>query len=252
MKAAKNPLALLLIFLMMPGGVWGDEIRVAAASNFRETSTELARVFEAASTHEVVLIFGSTGKHYAQVINGAPFDVMLAADSARPEKLEKTGLAIQGTRFTYALGRLALWSPEPGYVDSEGKVLSEAAFRHLAIANPVLAPYGQAAREALEALGQWDRLRPRLVMGENVGQAFQYVTSGNAELGLLAWSQLPREGARPAGSWWLLPENLHQPIAQQAVMLKDSAAARAFLDFLGSAEGVAIIRRHGYGIADDL
>jgi molybdate transport system substrate-binding protein len=224
------------------------EIRVAVASNFAEAATTLAQRFEATSGHKVTLSFGSTGKHYAQIKHGAPFDAFFAADVRRPELLEKEKLTVPGSRFTYARGTLLLWSPTPGYVDAEGKVLVYGNFRHLAIANPKLAPYGRAAQQVLQARGLWNRIRLRLVRGENIAQAFQYVQSGNAELGFVAAAQVMRPGQPVEGSWWQVPQALYSPIEQQAVLLKDSAAARAFLDFVRSDEALAIIHGFGYDI----
>jgi molybdate transport system substrate-binding protein len=241
---------ILLTFLVIltPCRSSADEIRVAVASNFRDAMTALARQFEAESEHQITLIFGSTGKQFAQISNGAPFDAFLSADSKRPELLESTGLAVPGSRFTYAVGKLVLWSPQAGYVDPGGKILERGDFRHLAIANPDLAPYGTAAREALQALGLWNQLGPRLVRGENVGQAFQFVSSGNAQLGLVAWSQLKRNGSVIEGSYWLVPARYYRPIEQQAVLLRDTVAARMFMSFIRSEESAKIIRTHGYDL----
>ncbi|MHC4108813.1 MAG: molybdate ABC transporter substrate-binding protein, partial [Planctomycetota bacterium] len=201
---------------------------------------------EAETGHRVVLTFGSTGKHYAQIVNGAPFDAFLAADVRHPQMLEQEGVAVAGSRFTYAVGRILLWSPMPDYVDPEGMVLETGDFRHLALANPKLAPYGRAARQVLEARGLWPGLEKRTVRGENIAQAYQFVGSGNAELGFVARSQVVRPGAPPVGSWWEIPPDLHSPIEQQAVLLTDDATARAFVDFIRSAAGIDIIRTHGY------
>lgn len=224
-----------------------DEIRVAVASNFATASEALVQRFEASSNHQVTLVFGSTGKHYAQIRHGAPFEAFFAADARRPEMLESEGLAVRESRFTYAVGRLVLWSPEARYIDAGGRVLESGDFRHLAIANPELAPYGRAAREMLQSKGLWDGLQRRLVRGENIGQAFQFVKSGNAELGLVALSQLtsPDRGME-AGSRWVVPEDLHTPILQQAVLLRDIAAARAFTEFVKSDTAQSIIRSYGY------
>jgi len=229
----------------------GDEssqnnLNVAVSCNFTDPIKDIAALFEKKTGHKVTLIFGSTGKHYAQIKNGAPYDVFLAADMRRPRLLEKEGVALPSSRFTYATGKLVLWSPRAGYVDSEGKVL-KTDYRHIAIANPKLAPYGQAAQEVLQKLGIWDNLGQRLVRGQNVCQAFQFVKSGNAELGFVALSQVTRSGRPAEGSWWDVPQSLHNPIQQQAVLLKDNDAARAFLDFLRSEESLEIIRKYGYG-----
>ena len=224
-----------------------NEIRVAVASNFAITSEAIAQRFEEITDHTIVLVFGSTGKHYAQIRNGAPFEVFFAADARRPEMLESAGLTVRESRFTYAIGRLVLWSPEEDSVDTEGRILDSGDFRHLAIANPELAPYGRAAQEMLQSRGLWASLERRLVRGENIGQAFQFVKSGNAELGLVALSQLTSpERESEAGSRWVVPETLHSPIQQQAVLLADTAAARSFLEFIKSSEARSIIRSHGY------
>lgn len=244
-------IATLLLFLS-PAASRCDEIRVAAASNFRDALEEISAEFEKQSTHDVVLIFGATGKHYAQVVHGAPFDVFFAADTARPKRLEEEGLAIPGTRFTYAIGRLALWSTNEDLVDPEGLVIRQGKYRHLAIANPELAPYGRAAKETLQSLGLWETVSKHLVTGENIGQAFQFVASGNAELGLVAWSQFQRGGAGMGGSWWLVPSTLHKPIEQQAVLLRPGAAAESFLAFVRKTKSLEILSAHGYGVPDDL
>jgi len=222
------------------------ELHIATASNFRDAMKVLAGRYEEETGDSVVLIFGSTGKHYAQIRNGAPFDAFFAADSERPARLESDGLAVPGSRFTYAVGRLVLWSPRAGYVDAAGRVLEEGDFHHIAIANPGLAPYGKAAMQALQSLDLWEKLGPLIVRGENIGQAYQFVRTGNAELGLLAQSQLIRDDLAPEGSWWLVPGNLHQPIDQQAVLLSDNAPARAFMSFFRREAATRLIRAHGY------
>jgi len=226
------------------------ELRVAVASNFKEPVEVLARRFETSTTHRVHFSFGSTGKLYAQIRNGAPFDLFLAADADRPARLEKEGLALPETRFTYAVGRLVLWSPQEGDVDAEGKVLETGAFRHLAIANPRLAPYGQAAVEVLRKRELWEKLQGRLVQGENIAQTHQFVHSGNAELGLLAYSQVIRPGKPVVGSVWVIPQSLHTPLRQQAVLLKESKAGRTFLDWLRGEEARLVIKAHGYESPD--
>jgi molybdate transport system substrate-binding protein len=193
-----------------------------------------------------MLIFGSTGKHYAQIKNGAPFDAFFAADVRRPELLEKEGVALPGSRFTYAIGKLVLWSPKTGYVDPDASILERGEFHHLAIANPKLAPYGKAAQEILQALGLWDRHSGRLVRGENIGQTFQFVDSGNAEFGFVAYSQVKHPNQPIKGSFWEVPQSLYTPIKQQAVLLKDKEAARVFLSFVRSDEALKIIHDYGY------
>jgi molybdate transport system substrate-binding protein len=241
-------LLLTAMIVLLSSQLMADEVRVAAASNFAITITAIAQQFEADTAHKVTLIFGSTGKHYAQIINGAPYDVFFAADAARPELLEREGVALAGSRFTYALGKLVLWSPRKNYIDPDGHILDTGDFRHLAIANPRLAPYGEAARQVLQARGLWNEQDKRVVRGENIGQAFQFVASGNAELGFVAWSQVKHAGKAKEGSYWSIPQSLYAPIEQQAVLLKDHEAARAFMLFMRSAQGARIIREHGYGI----
>lgn len=222
------------------------EARVAVASNVAPALRTIADDFEQATGHKIVLISGSTGKHYSQIINGAPFDAFFAADTARPAKLEEEGRAYD--RFTYVEGRLILWSPVPGLVNDDSKILSAGSFRYLAIANPRLAPYGEAARETLMRLGLWEQLQPRLVRGENIGQAFQFVASGNAELGFIAKSQFVTLPGENTGSYWEVPAELHAPIAQQAVLLSDSLIARAFMDYAKSAAAREIFRHYGYDL----
>jgi molybdate transport system substrate-binding protein len=236
----------VLGLLLFAAPAAGDDLRVAVASNFAGAAGALVAAFERDSGHQTRLVAGSTGKHYAQILNGAPFGVFLAADADRPQRLERAGLAIPGSRFTYALGRLVLWSPAPDRVDAAGKVLEGDGFSRLALANPALAPYGRAAREVLEKTGQWQRLQGRLVRGENVGQAYQFVHSGAAELGFVAASQVIDRG----GSRWDIPSGFHAPIEQQAVLLQNAPAARAFLNFVRSEAGRALIRAHGYHTPD--
>ena len=235
---------------LLAGNARAEEIHIAVASNFTATMQILAERFEKQSGHSVVLLPGSTGKHYAQIMHGAPFDAFFAADAERPALLEAGGRSLPGSRFTYAIGRLVLWSPDPELVDGDGAVLQSRAFRRLAIANPRLAPYGRAAQQFLESRRLWESLQPKLVRGENIGQAFQFVASGNAELGLVALSQLMQSGRHRKGSWWQVPGTLHTPIEQQAVLLSDSTAAADFMRFAKSEPAHTIIRGFGYGIPD--
>jgi len=224
-----------------------DEIRVAVATNFAAAMNALVERFEASTGHTVLVSSGSTGVHYAQIKNGAPFHVFFAADAERPRLLEAEGAAVAGSRFRYAVGRVALWSARAGYVDADGAVLETGDFRHLAIANPDLAPYGAAAREVLAGRGLLSRLQPRLVTGQDIGQTYSFVQTGNAELGFVAWAQLRRPGESIAGSYWLVPDSLHRPIEQEAVLIRDAPGARALLEFVKSAEAREIIRGYGYG-----
>jgi len=221
-------------------------LRVAVASNFRSVIEPLTDRFRQETGIEVDLVFGSTGKLYAQIRNGAPYDVFLAADKERPRLLEEQGAALPGTRGTYAIGRLVLWSPIPGYVDPAGAVLREGGFRHLAIANPKLAPYGKAAEEVLRRDGLWEALRGRLVRGENISQTFQFVGSGNAELGFVAYSQVKVQGDSLSGALWKVPAAMHSPIEQQMVLIRESAAGRTLLAFFGGPSAGGIIRDAGY------
>ena len=226
-----------------------ETVQVAVAANFAGTARMLAEQFAGQSGHRLELSSGSTGKFYAQIKNGAPFDVFLSADEATPLRLESEKLAIAGSRFTYAIGRLVLWSAQPGLVDEKGEVLRKGRFNRLAIANPKLAPYGAAAQETLEKLGLWGELRSKLVQGENIAQTFQFVSSGNAELGLVALSQIRDAGKPPSGSYWLVPASLHAPLRQDAVLLaraERNPAAQAFLEYLRSGPARALIRACGY------
>ncbi|MEM9593443.1 MAG: molybdate ABC transporter substrate-binding protein [Acidobacteriota bacterium] len=221
-------------------------LKVAVASNFAEAFRGLAGAFEAKTGHRLVPVVGSTGKHYAQIVHGAPFDLFFAADVERPRRLEAEGKAVAGTRNTYAVGRLALWSADPEAVFEEGQVLADSGFRRLAIANPRLAPYGRAAKQVLEGRRLWAGLQPRLVRGENIAQTYAFVASGNAEVGFVALAQLKDPGRVPRGSYWLVPETEHDPIVQQAVVVRDSAAARELLAFVRSDDAQAILAEYGY------
>lgn len=240
--------ALMAVAMLFPVLASGGEIRVAVASNFRPAMETLKQEFESSSAHRLMLIFGSTGKHYAQISNGAPFDVFLAADVERPQRLEREGHAVPGSRFTYAVGKLVLWSPRPGYVDASGLVLGRDDFRYLAIANPRLAPYGMAAQQVLQARGLWEKLSARLVRGENIDQTMQFVESGNAELGFVAWSQVKQPGLPVSGSFWLVPQELYQPIEQQAVLISDTGSGRDLMRFMQSPKALQIIKDHGYAV----
>ena len=240
---------MLVVTCLLSFSLSADEIRVAVASNFTATIKALSKKFEEKSEHKIVLIFGATGRHYAQIINGAPFDIFLAADNERPELLEKEGLIVADSRFTYALGKLVLWSPSKSFVDEEGKVLERGDFYHLAVANPKLAPYGRAAQDVLQNQGHWETLKPKMVRGENIAQTFQFVSSGNAKLGFVALSQILNLEKGEQGSWWNIPESLYNPIKQQAVLLNKNSSTSAFFDFIKSEEGQNIIKAHGYGLS---
>ena len=232
----------------------GAEVQVAVAANFAAPMKAIAEAFQRDTGHKVAMALGSSGQFYAQIRNGAPFAVFLSADDETPARLEREGLAVPGSRQTYATGRLALWSRRAGYVDPRGEVLSQGGFDKIAIANPSLAPYGAAAIEVLEQLGLRSRLSSRIVQGANVSQVHQFVFSGNATLGFVALSQVMRHGQILEGSAWLVPSTLHRPIRQDAVLLqpgRSQAAAMALLDYLQSANAQAIIRSFGYELQSD-
>lgn len=249
-----KPITLVAAFalLLSPvSGAWADEVQVAVASNFTAPAKRIAADFERVTGHQAKLSFGATGKFYAQITNGAPFEAFLAADARTPAMLEEDGAAVRGTRFTYAIGSLVLWSANPDLVHDQGLVLKKGDFRHLAIANPKTAPYGLAAMETLKGLGLLDTLRPKLVQGENIAQTYQFVESGNAELGFVALSQVMRGGKLTSGSGWVVPETLHEPIRQDAVLLKrgiDKPAALAWLEYLKGLEAHAVIHAYGYSL----
>ena len=228
-----------------------DDVAVAVAANFTAPMQKIAAEFEKDTGHKAQLSFGATGKFYAQIQNGAPFEILLSADDTTPEKLEKEGTAVAGSRFTYAIGRLVLWSAKAGYVNDAGEVLKKGDFAHLSIANPKLAPYGQAAIETLTALNLLDAVQPKFVQGENIAQTYQFAASGNAELGFIAISQVMKEGKIGEGSAWLVPQDLHQPIRQDAVLLangKEKPAAAALLQYLANEKSKAIIKSYGYDL----
>lgn len=240
-----------MLLACMPLVGQAAEVQLAVASNFTAPMRAIAERFERDTGHQVLLAFGSTGKLYAQIHNGAPFDALLAADDEVPAQLEAAGLGVIGTRFTYAIGTLVLWSAREGFVDDQGAVLAQRSFRHLAIANPKTAPYGAAAMATLAKLEQVDSIRGKLVQGENIAQTHQFVASGNAELGFVALSQvLDEDGEIHQGSAWIVPARYHPPIRQDALLLtkgRDNPAARALLDYLRSAAATEVIEAYGYG-----
>ncbi|WP_340109558.1 molybdate ABC transporter substrate-binding protein [Pikeienuella sp. HZG-20] len=225
---------------------------VAVAANFAGAAERISAAFTERTGFEIVLTTGSTGKLYAQIRHGAPYDAMLSADAATPERLEAEGLAIPGSRFTYAVGRLALWSAAPRRLENGAEAaLTDPATRKVAIANPKLAPYGAAAEDALRAMGLWERLQPKIVMGENIGQTFAMVESGAADFGFVAASAVSAPGRAPRGSLFVVPADAYAPIRQDAALLLPGAeddAAKAFLAFLRGAEGRAIAASFGYGV----
>lgn len=244
----------LLITVLMPalaGAAQAGDVQLAVAANFAGPMAKIGAAFSAATGHGLTLSSGSTGKFYAQIVNGAPFEVLLAADDETPKRLVAGGHAVAGSAFTYALGRLVLWSAQPGLVDAQGAVLGSARVKHVAIANPKVSPYGAAALEVIRARGLADTLAPRLVTGESIAQAYQFVASGNAEIGFVALSQLAVPGKPATGSSWRVPAGLHAEIRQDAVLLAagaDNPAARALLDFLKGDAAKQVIREFGYGL----
>ena len=222
------------------------DVKVAVAANFTEPSKEIAALFEKASGHKLVLSFGATGQFYAQITQGAPFEVLLSADKVTPAKAIAEGHAIKGTQFTYAVGKLVLYSKSAGLVTGED-TLKQGKFAKIAIANPGAAPYGAAAIETMKALNLYDALQPKIVQGQNIAQTFQFIDTGNAEVGFVALAQVVFVAG---GSRWVVPDKLHAPILQDAVLLKpgaDSEAAKAFLAFLRNKDGHAVIEKFGYG-----
>jgi molybdate transport system substrate-binding protein len=250
----KNVCGLLMLWCMASGVLArAAEVTVAVAANFSAPAQKLVAAFAAATGHQAKLVVGSTGKLYAQVKNGAPFQVFLSADDATPRRLVSEDLAVAGSQITYATGRLVLWSRQAGRVDAQGVVLKQGNFAHLALADPKLAPYGAAAMDVLGYLGLQTALQPKLVQGESIGQTFQFVSSGNAEMGFVALSQVMQDGKIPEGSAWVVPASMHAALKQDAVLLqrgKDNAAAAAFLTYLRSDAAKAVVRSYGYEVHD--
>ena len=242
-------LTILLSTLLLAVAVHADEVQVAVAANFTAPMKQIAAEFEKDTGHKAVLAFGATGKFYAQISNGAPFEVLLAADDETPVKLEKELLAAPGTRFTYAIGKLVLWSAKEGYVDAQGDVLKKGDFKHLALANPKAAPYGAAAMQTMKQLGLLENIQPRIVQGENIAQTHQFVATGNAELGFVALSQVFKDGKITSGSAWIVPGKFYAPIRQDAVVLakgRNKPAATALMAYLKSDKARTLIKSYGY------
>ena len=233
------------------GAPHAAEVQVAVAANFAVPLARLGEGFTAATGHTLKVAAGATGKFYSQIVAGAPFEVLIAADDQTPKKLVAEGHAVAGSNFSYAIGRLVLWSAQPGFVDDQGAVLATDRFRHIAIANPKVAPYGAAALEVLKARGLSATVTPRLVTAESIAQAFQFVSTGNAELGFVALSQVAVPGKPATGSQWLVPPSLYGEIRQDAVLLKTgekNAAAVALLAYLKTTPARDLIRSFGYGL----
>jgi molybdate transport system substrate-binding protein len=250
MTLARPRTLLSLALAALAFAAHADEVRVAVAANFSAPAQKIAAAFEHDTGHTVKLSFGATGQFYAQIEAGAPFDVLLAADQATPGKLVAEGKGLAGTRQTYAVGKLVLWSADPALVDADGAVLKSGTWKHLAVADAKLAPYGAAARQTLAALQLADALQPRVVTAENIGQAYQFVATGNAELGFVALGQVqPPDGAKVPGSMWIVPQSLYTPLKQDVVVLAATpsrAAATAFAAYLASDKAHEISQAYGY------
>lgn len=251
MSPALFRLVALLGAALLGGAVQAAEVQIAVAANFSAPIKEIAAEFEKDTGHKVVAAYGPTGGFYTQIKNGAPFEVFLAADDTTPAKLESEGDTVAGSRFTYAVGKLVLWSATAGYVDDKGEVLKKGDYKHLSIANPKTAPYGLAATQVLGKLGLADTVKPRLVEGTNITQAHQFVASGNAELGFVALSQVYKDGRITGGSAWIVPAGLYDTIRQDAVILakgRYNPAAKALVDYLRGAKATAVIKAYGYDL----
>ncbi len=244
-------IGLLVAFFSLAVSSQAANVSVAVAANFTAPMQKIAKAFEQETGHKAMLSFGSTGNFYAQIRNGAPFHVLLAADDDTPLKIEQEGLGVPGSRFTYAIGKLVLWSKQPGLVDDKGDILRSGKFARIAIANPKLAPYGAAAIDTMAKLELLPVLQPRFVQGENIAQTYQFIATENAPLGFVALSQVLVDGKIVQGSAWIVPAGLHAPIAQDALVLsagKDNPAATALMGFLRSDRVKVLIRSYGYGL----
>lgn len=241
---------LFLVFLATGGiaspALQAGQVAIAVANDFDFTLEELKREFERQSVHQVTITPGTSSRHYGQIINGADFDIFLSDDSSRPEILEKEMMAVPGSRFTYAISRLVLWSVTSRAVNPD--VLREKSFHLLALTNPRLSAYGKAAQETLEALSVWDDLQDKLVFGENIGQTYQFAISGDADMALIAFSQIVYGEYMQAGNYWLIPETWYTPIEQQGVLLTDNPAAREFLEFMQGDQARSIIQGNGFSV----
>jgi molybdate transport system substrate-binding protein len=249
MKLRFIPLVLCLAAAAFAAPAVAADVQAAVASNFTAPLQAIAEQFQKDTGDKVVAAFGATGQFYAQITNGAPFEVFLAADDTTPAKLDTDKQTLPGSRFTYATGALALWSAKPGYVDDKGAVLKAGEFAHIAIANPKAAPYGLAAMQTLDKLGLAQSLSGKIVEGQNISQAQQFIASGNAELGFVALSQIYKDGKVTSGSAWIVPASMHEPIKQDAVILqkgKDNPAAKRFMEYLKGPKAAAIIKSYGY------
>jgi molybdate transport system substrate-binding protein len=251
LKALGTRLALALttaLLVLRAAPALAADTSVAVAANFTAPAKEIAAAFTAKTGHHAILSFGSSGQFYTQITHGAPYEVFLSADADRPKKAEQDGVGVPGTRFSYAIGRLVLWSTTPGLVDDGGKVLFSGRFNKLSIADPAAAPYGVAAVQTLTKLGVYQQVKPKIVKGSSITQAYDFVHTGAAELGFVALSQVITD---PSGSRWLVPASDHAPIDQQAILLwtgDKNPAAHAFMTFMKGPEAREIIKRYGYEV----
>jgi molybdate transport system substrate-binding protein len=239
----------LLTAVALCSNAVAEQVQVAVAANFTAPLQAIAREFEKDTGHSVVTSFGATGQLYAQIQHGAPFEVLLSADESTPAKLDSEGLGVSGSRFTYAVGRLVLWSAKPGYLDGSDAVLKANQYRHLAIADPKTAPYGLAATQVLAKLGLTEAVQSKLVTGQSIAKALHFISTGNAELGFVALSQVYQNGQLSSGSAWIVPDKLHTPIRQDALILKNgehNPAAAAFVDYMQGEKAAVIIKSYGY------
>ncbi|QXP83767.1 molybdate ABC transporter substrate-binding protein [Methylococcus sp. Mc7] len=246
-----NALKFLGLFAcaLISGLSFGAEVNVAVAANFTGPMEKIASAFGRETGHKATIAYGTVGKFYAQIKNGAPFEVLISSDAETPSRLEQEGLAIPASRFTYAVGKLVLWSAKPGVVDDKGEVLKRGAYRHLALANPKMAVYGAAAVDVMNKLGVASALEPKFVLGESVTQAYQFTASGNADLGFVALSQIYQDGRFASGSHWVVPAELYPRLRQDAVLLakgRNNPAATELLAYLKSEAAKEIIRAYGY------
>lgn len=240
----------LIVSVVLSAPARPEEIFAAVAANFTDAATEIGAAFRKATGHTVTMSFGPAGQFYAQIAQDAPFQVFLSADQARPAKAEAEGFAVPGSRFTYATGKLVLWSADPARIDGTGAAMKDESLTHVAIADPASAPYGAAAVEVMRNLGLFETLEPKIVQGKSISQTHQFVATGNADLGFVALSQVI---ADDTGSRWMVPQELYSPIRQDAVLLRKgeaSEAAKAYLAFLQGPEATAIIRKYGYVVGE--
>lgn len=246
-RLARLSVVIAAVLSLAAQSAFAAQTTVAVAANFTDAAKEIAAAYKTKTGNDAILSFGASGQFYTQLTQGAPFEVFLSADDERPKKAIAEGFGVEGTAFTYAIGKLVLWSKQPGLVQGEA-TLTKASFDKLSICNPVAAPYGAAAVETMKGLKLYDALQPKLVVGANISQAFQFVQTGNAALGFVALSQVMDD---TAGSRWMVPQTLYAPIRQDAVLLKkgeSNQAATGFLSFLRGPEATAIIRKYGYEV----